>query len=176
MNFKVRLTLVGIALVITNLACLERWMIGSADDHTFTAEQTLNAIGAATDEALAAAMAQATQNVKCAGLSSDECANVGTHFYEIVRNPIPNPGECSYSEWAPSREPREITFDNSKLFVSNYASQESYEGHTRVAEDVYEWVNPVDGGIHTITFTDEGYIESSNNGACGWNISHTFSD
>lgn len=121
---------------------------------------------------------QAPQDDTCSGLSNEECANAGTHLYDIVRYPGPSSDDCRYQDWPPSKEPREIRFEDNNVYFRHFLETESYFGHKRVAENVFEWTNPENNDSMTVTFLADGFSEDllSLDGACRWHIEHTLAN
>lgn len=109
---------------------------------------------------------------ECANLTLEECTNAGGHVYGILAVGR-DTGKCTYYDRPYSEVWREITFGNGQFKLEGYTGVD-YDGHTRLAENTYQWVNST-GSTETVTFTLNGHIvvEKSPSGECITDITYT---
>ena len=180
MRIKRRLLVVGLMLFLAALACEANRSedIINARQELTQAASALNANSTATESVIETARVEATEmaataTARCAGLTNEECANVGSHLYDVVRYHGPSTADCRYQDWPDSREANEIRFEDNKM-IFGFLETEGYAGHTRIAQNVFEWTNSKND-IFTITFAEDGFSEDriTLDGACMWHIEHT---
>lgn len=116
-----------------------------------------------------------TEEGSCVGLTPEECANAGQHFYDEELTSA-EPSECDTFEWPSRSAIQHISFENDRAILERWSNIEGYDGHERVATNTYQWIDPV--MVRTIIFSADGYqqIDYQELNNCTWTYTFTLSE